>query len=108
MTTGDIKNPQRFADDPVLNLGCLRDTLDLGVSNNNSRRECPMDRDVDSLVDCRRNQEPAKLTVVRGEIRPTPSQTDPQRTSCDDQSGNPKRTLVNVLMGRTKAYRLSH
>ena len=59
-----LEQPQHLADNRVLHLARLRDSFDLGIANDEFLNECPVDRDVDGLVDGRRYQEPTELPVV--------------------------------------------
>ena len=69
----ELEHPQHLADDRVLHLARLRDSFDMGIANDDLVDECPVDRDVDGLVDGRRDQEPAELPVVGRQIRPAAS-----------------------------------
>ena len=62
------------------------DVLELRILQVDARRERPHDRDVDVLVDRRRDEEAAVLAVVRRQVGAAAAERDAQRATRDDHS----------------------
>ena len=80
----ETDHPQHLADDRMLDLVDRVDVFELRVLEKDARRERPHRRDVDVLVDRRRDQKAAVLPVIRGKVRAAAAERDTQGTARDD------------------------
>jgi hypothetical protein len=85
----EVELSQRLADDPVTHRIDRLDMLDLGIFEVDARRERLDDRDVDVLVDRRRDEEPLMFAVVRRQVGSATAERDAQRAPHDDHFGDP-------------------
>ena len=78
------KQPQRLADDAVLDLVDRIDVLDLGIFQIDAGLERLDHADIDVFVDRRRDQKSLMLAVIGGEIGAAAAEADAQGRSHDD------------------------
>ena len=60
----------------MLDLGGIGDAFKTGILHNQVRRKIVVKRDVDVFVNRRGDKEPAKLFIVRRQIRPAATEGD--------------------------------
>src|SRR5262249_47216069 len=58
--------------------------LHFRVLDDNRLLECLVERNVDVLVDRRRDHKAAKFAVIRGKVRAATAERNPQRAACND------------------------
>ena len=75
---------ERFADDRMLDLVDRLHALELGIFDDQVVDEGLVQRDVDVLVDRRRDQEAAVLAVIGRQVGAAAAQRDAQRAAGDD------------------------